>query len=241
MSYNLFASADALVNTIWTYPTRSEEFALSISHVISYIIDLVPLGFLYIGYRGLRTWREQLEGSNKYRLAQKALLTTYEVEHAMNLLRSPTMFLSDKAIDPSLAFEEKRETYVQRLAMLDRKWAELRLIQLESKVFWGDAADSCFRELEKQRAKLIRGIYEHLYLTDPSAPPGLIDRNPKRVARNEEVIYSTGEDFSADLTEAVKKVEMFFYLQLHPQSHLRRLFTNVKNSEGAVKSTDEPT
>lgn len=51
------------------------------------------IGAITIGIVGLTTWRRQLRGTSEYELAKKAILVTYEVEHAIQSVRNPMLYL----------------------------------------------------------------------------------------------------------------------------------------------------
>jgi hypothetical protein len=52
------------------------------------------IGALTIGSIGLFTWKRQLRGTSEYELAKKAILKTYEVEQAIQLVRNPMLHLN---------------------------------------------------------------------------------------------------------------------------------------------------
>jgi hypothetical protein len=174
---------------------------------------LGTLGALVIGSIGLFTWKRQLKGTSEYELAKKAILKTYQVEQAIQAVRNPMLYLKQEEVEAGNQLQEEQRIYNERLSSLFEKWSELQTIRLESKVVWSTEAHSAFEDLQKVIVKLKASIRLHFWLKGAYAGPGVgVDRNPDRVAENDEIIYFIDEedDFSKKIKGSIKKIEDFF-------------------------------
>ena len=99
------------------------------------------LSALVLGIAGLTTWRRQLQGTTEYDVAKRTLLLTFQVQDALQAVRSPMLYLRSEEIEKGRKLKEQR-IYNERLQRLHEKWAELRTVSLEARVIWGERVDA---------------------------------------------------------------------------------------------------
>jgi len=171
------------------------------------------IGALIIGALGLSTWRRQLRGTSEYELAKKAILKAYEVQQALQTVRTRMLHLSKEEVEAGRMLEEEQRIYSERMNHLNEKWAELQTIRLETKVVWSDDAHSCFNEIQKRIGDLKGAVWLHFWMKGAYAGPGAtVDNNPDRVNENNKIVYfdSDDDEFSAKIIESINEVERFF-------------------------------
>lgn len=115
---------------------------MELSSCLSAVKDVVQivgsLGLLVLGALGLGTWRRQLKGSLDYQLAKDILAATYRAQDAIRIVRSPFFYISLIPMSPDRRLEEEHRNLQERLDRLEKPWTELRGLQLEAKVVWGN-------------------------------------------------------------------------------------------------------
>jgi hypothetical protein len=162
------------------------------------------VGALIIGVVGLSTWRRQLKGTAEYEVAERAVLLTHLVGHAMQAVRQPM---------PPCGLEEEQRIYGERIERLQERWGELRTLALETRVIWGDEAEKHFDSVRDLIGTLRAEIWLRFWLKGAYAVPGTtVDDNPERVAANDHIVHWTSDDdeFSQSIKAAVRHVEDFF-------------------------------
>jgi len=167
---------------------------------------------LFISWFGLNTWRKQLQGTNEYELAKKVMLLTYEVEEAIQNIRSPMLLLNKEEVEAGNRLHEEQRIYDERLKFFSMKWAQLQAVKLESKVLWKSAEHS-FNDLNNIISELKAALWLHFWMKGAYAGPGaIVDRNPDRVRRNDVIVYFVSEqdEFTVKIKNAVRTIEIFF-------------------------------
>jgi hypothetical protein len=168
---------------------------------------------LFIAWRGLSTWRTQLRGTNEYELAKQTILKSYQVQQAIQNVRSPLLTLKREAVEQGRQLEEEQRIYDERMQNLLTTWTELQIIRLETKVIWSNDAYDRFIDLQNLIGQLRAGIWLHFWLKGAYVGPGaIVDNNPDRVAANDAIVYFVSDDdeFSQKIGSAINKIESFF-------------------------------
>lgn len=178
------------------------------------VISIIgTMGALIIGGLGLFTWSRQLKGTSEYELAKKAVLSTYEVQQALQSVRNPILYLSKEEVEAGRRLQEEQRIYEDRLNHLNEKWAELQTIRLETKVIWSDKAHNIFNGLQERIGEVRGAIWLHFWMKGAYAGPGTtVDNNRERVIENDKIVYfsSENDDFSKLISESVRSIENFF-------------------------------
>ncbi|MCF7486708.1 hypothetical protein [Vibrio sp. A2-1] len=171
------------------------------------------IGALSIGFVGLFTWKRQLRGTSEYEVAKRAILKTYQLQEAIQLVRNPMLHLNKEEVEAGNQLQEEQRIYSERLNSLSEAWSELQVTRLEAKAIWSIDAHSSFDEIQKCVSKIKADIWLHFWLKGAYAGPGAtVDNSPERVAKNNETVYYVSDEdpFSVQLLSAVKQVEEFF-------------------------------
>lgn len=89
-----------------------------------------------IAYLGLRTWKEQLKGTTKYKVAKDVLFKTFRLRDALRHTRVPLMATF--------------ETYNKRLDRLNLIKQKLEITKLEAEVVFGEEETEEIKKLIKK-------------------------------------------------------------------------------------------
>jgi len=181
------------------------------SQIKDAISSIGVLGTLTLGTIGLTTWWRQLRGTSKYDIARRLLLHTYKVQDAIAALRSPMTFLTKKDVEELGELKAEMRIYDERMQRLFERWAELRTVSHEARVFWREEVDACFKPIGTIVGALRGHVWEFFWLKKAFAGAAMVDDNPARVAANNAIVYQTSEDdeFSKKIIAAVQQVESF--------------------------------
>ena len=178
------------------------------------IVSMIgTIGVLTIGVVGLSTWRKQLLGTSKYQVAKDILTATYRLQDAMQAVRSPMVYLKREEVEAGNQLKEEQRVYSERLRYLDEQKSILRTLALEARAIWGEQGEQCLEKLNALVGTLHAEIWLHFWLKGAYAGSGAtVDRNPKRVQANDDVVYWTSGDdnFSKQIASAVQDVEEMF-------------------------------
>jgi len=176
-----------------------------------------------VGWRGFKTWKDQLRGTAKFQVARKVLRAAYEFETQLRATRSAGFTLDTMpnetpagiAIALRWAGQIERE-YYRRLARLGRAAARLRVAQTEARVLLSRDDADLIDPLQRLhlRLELVAGTYfpdERRRLTNRESresKPGLADEHAELFETREndeisgiaaEAMTHIAERFSAHL------------------------------------------
>lgn len=174
---------------------------------------------IYVGIKGLGTWRRQLRGNTEYTLAKNILTSMYELREAISGVRNPFMMYSSEPDLPQeeldeLSQKEKEwlalaQAYQKRLEPIPAARAKLKANLLEAEAVWGHDLVAKINPLFRLIKELWLAIQEHLEARTPTIPyesPGS-DIIKKRHA----ILYEGDpekDDFKNQLEDAIRKVEI---------------------------------
>ncbi len=91
---------------------------------------------------GLRTWKEQLKGTTKYKVAKDVLFKTFRLRDTLKHTRTPYMARTTK--------KSVFETYNKRLDRLNRIKQKLEISKLEAEVVFGEEETKEIKDLIKK-------------------------------------------------------------------------------------------
>ncbi|MDH4395253.1 MAG: hypothetical protein QE278_06220 [Limnobacter sp.] len=171
------------------------------------------LGALVIGGLGLSTWRRQLHGTSKFQVAKNILITTYQIQDAIQAVRSPMLFLRKEEVEAGRSLDEEQRIYSERLTSLYEKRSELRALALEARAIWGTEVTDCFQPIQDLIGTLRAEIWLHFWLKGAYAGPGAqVDRSPERVEANDKIVYYVNDkdEFTQKIQSAVDGVEKMY-------------------------------
>jgi hypothetical protein len=181
-----------------------------LSHLIDFAIKLVPIAGIVVAAIGLNTWRRQIKGTDKYKVASELLLETYRVREGIGVVRSA--FVSFRPTDDKTVSKEMNEFYGY-VETMERRWKEvtepvvqLSLLALKAEVHLGKDIKEAVDEL----MKLVRELqvtYEQ-YL-DVKRPGSGFDGEQDFDKAARKVLWAkpTDDDFKDRLLAAVEKIE----------------------------------
>lgn len=182
----------------------------------------------FTAWRGLDTWREELQGRHEYDLARRILTALYRVREAIRAARSPAMSSAEyeslpdrQPDDQPWSGKDMRYAYQQRWNRISEPLVELDAALLEAEALWGTVLNSPRAARQKCLAELWVNIVRHLRANAPDDLP-FLQRKPmtaEEIEQNDAVVWDLGEGkdaFGDQVAAAVREFEGV----LRP--HLRR-------------------
>lgn len=184
----------------------------------------------YVALRGLSTWNRQLKGGVEYELTRRLLKQTYRLREAIKGVRNPVMWGGEM---PSPSEEEVKEMSREQLRYYglsnayQKRWdkvtevrADLQTELLEAEVLWGQEIHNRFEPIFKLQHELYVAVHFYLTSCNPDAPEHTRDSREKAMRKNRDILYEisgeTEDDFTNDITKAIKSIEAFL------KPHLRK-------------------
>lgn len=173
----------------------------------------------YVGFSGLKTWKQQARGSSDHDLALRMLTALYKFEMDFNGSRAPGVFLRELRREPA-SLMAGREGYYQRLELgferrierISDSFAALSAIGFGAKALWGDEAYQFLQELQFLKEEFEEYVELRLLCVNPFEPEDekLDHRDAMLMRRNvfREVV-KTDDEFGAELELVVKKFSRF--------------------------------
>ena len=178
------------------------------------ILSLAAIVAVFVGLRGLGTWRRQLRGNTEYQLAKSMLVSVYELREAIASVRFPLMQYSREPDLPQEELKElsqrEREWHVLAQAY-QRRWepvptakAKLDANVLEAEAVWGPEIRAKFSQLNPLIVKLHCAIQDHLEARNPNEGPG-----PELDKKLSETLYGGAETdtFKQELEDVICGIE----------------------------------
>ena len=184
----------------------------------------------YVAFRGLSTWRRQLQGGFEYELARRLLKNVYRVRDAVHAVRNPFMPASEMPPPPEsesfLYTAEMRryygvaEAYQRRWSKVDEAWIELKADLLEAEAVWGAEVHEKVKPFEALQRELAHQIRTYLRSIDPRDSSETRLSLEGQLRKQRDIMYSSSESekdvFSEDVKVAIRRIESFV------KPHLRR-------------------
>lgn len=171
-----------------------------VSAIADCCIALFTLLTVGIAFVGLRTWRNQLHGTNEYQLAKKILLDVYRLREALNFVRYP--FMSSSEADPvqkDIPWEVS--AYERRWAAVGEVYAELNVSLLEARVVWEGMLGDAESELDERKFELKMAVESFIKAKQ--------DKTYRATNDYKKTLYSTGskDEYMVALNTAIAKFE----------------------------------
>jgi hypothetical protein len=138
----------------------SGYFSTVIPIITAIVTALAAIGAIVIGWMGLQTWKEQLKGTSKYNAAYKLLKSVFNVQHAVEALRSRKISASRKEIQAGKNIKEAilritESVYQTRWDVVNKLMIEFEDKQVDAEVLLGkeialigDKFRKCVRDME---------------------------------------------------------------------------------------------
>ncbi len=101
---------------------------------------------VWIAWKGLQTWREQLKGTTEYQLAKEILRAVYDVQETYRFIRIPKFRLGSHS--DSEYQNEFKKRYLGFSSMITKSMEVLHSKCIEAKIEWGFGFDGICRKLD---------------------------------------------------------------------------------------------
>lgn len=93
-----------------------------VNGVIDFIVKVVPLIAVSVAIFGLNTWRRQIKGTDKYKVASDLLLEVYRVREGIGVVRSS--FVEFRPTEDETVSKEMNE-FFGYVETMERRWKEV--------------------------------------------------------------------------------------------------------------------
>src|SRR5438046_170078 len=124
-----------------------------LNQLLDIFVKLVPVAGIIIAWFGLDTWRRQIKGTDKYKVASELLLEVYRVREGIAVVRSPFIQFAPKQDEN--ASKEMRE-FLGWVEAMERRWKEviepvvqLSLLSLKAEVHLNRDVKKAVEDLTK--------------------------------------------------------------------------------------------
>ena len=137
----------------------------------------------------------------------------YKVQSAIQAVRAPSLYISQKDIDEGRKVEAEQDIYQERMAALGKEWVELQAVRIEAKAMFGVKGYDSFKILDEKIGKLRGALWLHFWMLGAYAGPfATVDKSPDRIERNNRIVYYVSEEdeFSQEIALAVSEIEKYF-------------------------------
>ncbi len=180
-----------------------------VNNILDFAVKLVPIAGIIIAWKGLTTWRRQIKGTDKYRVATELLLEVYRVREGIGVVR--TSLVQFSPIDGESATKEMNE-FLGYVETMERRWkqvtepvVQLSLLSLKAEVHLGKEIKSAIDELMTMVVELQVTYEQYIDVRRPDS--GFTAADFDRDARK--VLWSkpTNDDFKKSLLSSVEKIE----------------------------------
>jgi hypothetical protein len=180
-----------------------------VNEILDFLIKLVPLVGIVIAWKGLSTWRRQIKGTDKYKVASELLLEVYKVREGIGVVR--TSLVQFSPVDDKNASKEMNE-FLGYVETMERRWKQvtepviqLSLLALKAEVHLGKDIKSAVDELMRMVVELQVTYEQYIDVRRPDS--GFTAADFDKEARK--VLWSkpTGDTFKEGLLASVEKIE----------------------------------
>lgn len=177
---------------------------------IDFAVKIVPVAGIAIAWLGLSTWRRQIKGTDKYKVASELLLEVYRVREGIGVVRTP--LVQFRPTDDKDVSKEMNEFYGY-VESMERRWkevtepvAQLSLLALKAEVHLSKDIKKGVDELMRLVRELQVTYEQYLDVRRPDtgfSEPEDFDREARKVLWAK----PTDDDYKERLLAQVKKIE----------------------------------
>lgn len=174
---------------------------------------------------GVNSWRHQLRANVDFEAARRALLATLKVRDAIRAFRNPFHSIQEIAATGADSFQNyERELYTRRWKSVIEAGDELRAVELEGEVLWGDDYTAQLRPLTDCVRELSFAIDD--YLRYKEGAPGT-DPDTNYLAAAEAIVKGkvgkqAPDEFETRVLAAVEALEDFLRPKLAEKRKARK-------------------
>jgi len=171
---------------------------------------LIPVAGVLIAWQGLNTWRRQIKGTDKYKVASELLLEVYRVREGIGVVR--TRLVQFRPTDDKNVSKEMNEFYGYVEAM-ERRWkdllepvAQLSLLALKAEVHLSKVIKEKVDELMRLVRELQVTYEQYLDVKRPGSgfkEPDDFDRDARKVLWAK----PTNDNFKERVLATIKEIE----------------------------------
>jgi hypothetical protein len=172
--------------------------------ILDILTTLATFVAVAVAIWGLSSWRKELRGTSQYQVANRVKLAVLKIEMAIAAARSIAMFGSGNE-SPQDISEHQHAEYARRWEQVSDAYAELRLANLEAKVYLDPKIQPGIEALMEKVGVLKLEISHYLSeLRGRSLYPDLETRD-----RSLRIVFGTGksdDEFGREVNELVSRV-----------------------------------
>lgn len=183
-----------------------------------------------VAIKGLSTWNRQLKGEVEYELTRRLLKCAFRIREALKSVRNPVMFgyeqprpeeaEASKMSNDKIRHYGLTRAYQMRWDKVNEAQTEFQTDILEAEVIWGNVIHQKFKRLLELQGELYSVVQTYLVICDPSKPESTRNSYQEILKKKRDILYDLStednpDDFTQDVTKAVKEIEDFLVNYLH--------------------------
>jgi len=177
--------------------------------IFSYIRDIaIAIAALWTAWtaqRGLETWREQLDGTNRYDLARKVLFSAYKMRATIHQIHIPSedYIPESEALglsESELKVKQREKAYYSKFDSFYNEMPGFESLTLEAEVLWGREVSDF---LEQLREEGFRTLF--IAKNDINHPRSLYDSIERVPNKVDQIISSLESKIRPHISEAKSK------------------------------------
>jgi len=174
------------------------------------IVTLSALVGIFIAYKGLEKWKQELVGKTNFDTAKSLLKATYKTRKAIHTLRRNWILREEYNYMEDLSEVEKfKEVFSKRLQVLDDASQELEAMIVEGQALWGKEFEKTFSALNVVIDKLRLSIDQYIVLLEePNTDKESVEfLELKATIFHVAILDQAHESFAHNLYLAIKHIE----------------------------------
>lgn len=206
-------------------PIKNSPSELSASVIFSYVKDSIlaatAITGAIIAFRGVNTWRRQLNGQADHNLCKNLLVSIFKYRDAIRFVRNPFMSGSEQPSPPSekintMTEQEKRyygisKAYAARWDKVIEAHAQVYAYLIETEALWGNEVKLMWEEIRKLESELLTALEHIIEAYDPNIPTHIKESSPDEIIKNRRTVYESyrTDTFRPALEGEITKIENY--------------------------------
>jgi len=206
----------------WTLTEIQWDVTKDVAAVVGSVASACTVvGGVTFGWLGLKTWRQQLQGTANHELSRKLLVAIYSYEIALNDARDVGMSPSElseeetaqiSTMDPDpKRYAFSYSVYRARLGAIERSLAPVRALLLEARALWGHEVDELVVVLINMKDEWWNVARRYTSAMNPGEDAETRERYARAWIEKKGVLYVHGADdkFGQKFKDRLSEVEAF--------------------------------
>ncbi|MDD4695795.1 MAG: hypothetical protein PHW42_05135 [Patescibacteria group bacterium] len=187
------------------------NYIINLKDSITLILSIIGL---CIAYSGLKTWKNQLRGTTKYKIAKDILINTFKLRDEIDYARSPLMTSAEMQNASTKKLESVDDlnfrAHRKRLMKLNDAKSKLEVVKLEADAVFGKKETTDIKELIVKVYDInssFNSFYEIKGIED------ITEAEQKIIQEDRYILYGTGSEkdkFNNETKKLIDNIELKF-------------------------------